>query len=107
MRNELHYDAVVIGAGTAGLVAGLCGLARGNGSPHLAPATIDVLGYAGGPVSEPGRALEELIARRPDHPYARIGRQTVEAAVQWLSGIIADGPLPGYRYVGDMTRSHR
>jgi glycerol-3-phosphate dehydrogenase subunit B len=116
MRNELHYDAVVIGAGTAGLVAGIrlaqngarvCVVARGNGSTHLAPATIDVLGYAPDPVDEPGRALEELIARRPDHPYARIGRQTVEAAVQWLSGLIADGPLPGYRYVGDLARNHR
>ena len=116
MRNELHYDAVVIGAGTAGLVAGIrlaqngarvCVVARGNGSTHLAPATIDVLGYAPDPVAEPGRALEELIARRPDHPYARIGRQTVETAVGWLSGIIADGPLPGYRYAGDLTRNHR
>src|SRR6202008_3430697 len=53
-RGELHYDAVVIGAGTAGLVAGarlaeggarVCVLAKGIGSTHLAPATIDVLGY--------------------------------------------------------------
>ena len=55
MRSELHYDAVVIGAGTAGLVAGarlaeggarVCVLAKGVGSTHLAPGTIDVLGYA-------------------------------------------------------------
>ena len=55
MRGELHYDAVVIGAGTAGLVAGarlaeggarVCVLAKGVGSTHLAPGTIDVLGYA-------------------------------------------------------------
>ena len=53
MRGELHYDAVVIGAGTAGLVAGarlaeggarVCVLAKGVGSTHLAPGTIDVLG---------------------------------------------------------------
>jgi len=113
---SLHYDAVVIGAGTAGLVAGIrlaqngarvCVVARGIGSTHLAPGTIDVLGYAPSRVDEPGRALEELITRRPHHPYARIGRHTVEAAVQWLSGVIADGPLPGYRYVGDLARNHR
>ena len=46
MRGELHYDAIVIGAGTAGLVAGarlaeggarVCVLAKGVGSTHLAP----------------------------------------------------------------------
>ena len=46
MRGELHYDAVVIGAGTAGLTAGarlaeagarVCVLAKGVGSTHLAP----------------------------------------------------------------------
>jgi glycerol-3-phosphate dehydrogenase subunit B len=55
VRGELHFDAVVIGAGTAGLVAAtrlaqegasVCVLAKGIGSTHLAPATIDVLGYA-------------------------------------------------------------
>ena len=66
MRGELHYDAVVIGAGTAGLVAGarlaeggarVCVLSKGIGSTHLAPGTIDVLGYAPARVSSPrGRA---------------------------------------------------
>jgi glycerol-3-phosphate dehydrogenase subunit B len=117
VRSELHYDAVVIGAGTAGLVAGtrlaqngarVCVVARGIGSTHLAPATIDVLGYAGGrAVVDPGRSLEELIAQRPDHPYARIGRPTVEAAAHWLGGVITDGPLPGYRYVGSLSRNLR
>jgi glycerol-3-phosphate dehydrogenase subunit B len=116
MRRELHYDAVVIGAGTAGLVAGIrlaengarvCVVARGIGSTHLAPATVDVLGYTPAVVDEPGRALEELIAGRPEHPYARIGRPVVEAALQWLAGVIADGPLPGYRYVGGLARNHR
>lgn len=116
MRGERHYDAVVIGAGTAGLVAGIrlvqtgarvCVVARGIGSTHLAPATIDVLGYVPSRVDEPARALEELITRRPDHPYARIGRGTVEAAVRWLCDLVASGPLPGYRYTGDLQRNHR
>ena len=49
---ELHFDAVVIGAGSAGLTAAtrlaeggarVCVLAKGIGSTHLAPGTIDVL----------------------------------------------------------------
>ena len=74
MRDELHFDAIVIGAGSAGLVAGtrlaqrgarVCLLAKGIGSTHLAPGTIDVLGYNPDRVEEPGRAVEELISARP------------------------------------------
>jgi glycerol-3-phosphate dehydrogenase subunit B len=114
MRSELHYDAVVIGAGTAGLVAGarlaeggarVCVLAKGVGSTHLAPGTIDVLGYAPARVEEPGRALGELVAARPDHPYALLGVEAVGEALQWLGEKVAAGPLPGYRYVGGLERN--
>jgi glycerol-3-phosphate dehydrogenase subunit B len=115
VRGELHFDAVVIGAGTAGLTAGIrlaqggarvCVLAKGVGSTHLAPATIDVLGYAPDRVDEPGRALGELIAARPDHPYALIGADAVGAALQWFSDEVGGGPQPGYRYVGGLERNH-
>jgi glycerol-3-phosphate dehydrogenase subunit B len=114
MRSELHFDAVVIGAGTAGLTAGIrlaqngarvCVLAKGHGSTHLAPATIDVLGYAPDLVHEPTRALEELIAARPDHPYALVGSDVVAAAVAWFARTAADGPLPGYGYTGSLERN--
>jgi glycerol-3-phosphate dehydrogenase subunit B len=117
MTNELHFDAVVIGAGTAGLVAAtrlaqqgakVCLLAKGIGSTHLAPATIDILGYNPSRVEEPGRAIDELIASGDhDHPYALIGRRAVEDAVAWLIATIAAGPLPGYSYVGSAERNHR
>jgi glycerol-3-phosphate dehydrogenase subunit B len=114
VRSELHYDAVVIGAGTAGLVAGarlaeggarVCVLAKGVGSTHLAAGTIDVLGYAPERVDEPGRALGELIPARPDHPYALLGVEAVGEALQWLGEKVAAGPLPGYRYVGGLERN--
>ncbi|HZE03719.1 MAG TPA: anaerobic glycerol-3-phosphate dehydrogenase subunit GlpB [Solirubrobacteraceae bacterium] len=116
MRGALHYDAVVLGAGTAGLVAGIrlaqagarvCVLAKGIGSTHLSPATIDVLGYVPSRVEEPARALEELIVARHGHPYARIGQHVVEESLRWLAGVVASGPLPGYRYAGDLERNHR
>jgi glycerol-3-phosphate dehydrogenase subunit B len=111
-RRELHFDAVVIGAGTAGLVAGarlaqvgakVCVVAKGIGSTHLAPATIDVLGYAPDRVTEPAAALERLIAERPDHPYALIGIDAVASSLEWLRQTVAAGPLPGYAYVGDLA----
>jgi glycerol-3-phosphate dehydrogenase subunit B len=115
MRSELHFDAVVIGAGVAGLVAAtrlaeggarVCVLAKGVGSTHLAPGTIDVLGYAPERVDEPGRALADLAAARPDHPYALVGAEAVGDALQWFADCVASGPLPGYRYVGSLERNH-
>ncbi len=115
MRGELHFDAVVIGAGTAGLTAAtrlaeggarVCVLAKGVGSTHLATGTIDVLGYAPGGGENTARALAELVASRPDHPYAALGLDTVADAVQWFAERVASGPLPGYRYVGDLDRNH-
>jgi glycerol-3-phosphate dehydrogenase subunit B len=114
VRGQLHYDAVVIGAGTSGLVAGarlaeggarVCVLAKGVGSTHLAPGTIDVLGYDPSRVSSPAGALEQFGAARPDHPYARLGFDAIAEAVRWFSERVAAGPLPEYRYVGDLERN--
>jgi glycerol-3-phosphate dehydrogenase subunit B len=115
VTGERHFDVVVIGAGTAGLVAGarlaeggarVCVVAKGVGSMHLAPGTIDVLGRAPQRVDEPERALADLIAAHPDHPYALLGVDAVAAALPWLAQRIADGPQPGYRYVGGLQRNH-
>jgi glycerol-3-phosphate dehydrogenase subunit B len=113
-RSELHFDAVVIGAGTAGLVAGtrlaqdgaqVCVLAKGVGSTHLAPATIDVLGYAPDRVEAPRAALGQLIATRPDHPYALLGTELVADALSWFAEIVPRGPLPGYVYGGSLEHN--
>jgi glycerol-3-phosphate dehydrogenase subunit B len=112
--SELHFDAVVIGAGTAGLVAGtrlaqegarVAVLAKGIGSTHLAPATIDVLGYAPDRVDAPAPALEQLIADRPDHPYALLGGEVVSDALSWFAELVPSGPLPGYVYGGSLERN--
>lgn len=126
MRSRLHYDAVVIGAGTAGLVAGVrlaqggarvCVLAKGIGSTHLAPGTIDVLGYwtdgrrlTAAPhspelVDSPVAAVPELIAARPDHPYALIGLDAVSESLRWFQSCVEAGPLSGYRYEGGLERN--
>ena len=113
-QSELHFDAVVIGGGTAGLVAGtrlaqdgarVAVLAKGIGSTHLAPATIDVLGYAPDRVDAPGAALEQLIADRPDHPYALLGSEVVSDALSWFAQLVPRGPLPGYVYGGSLERN--
>ena len=116
VRGELHFDAVVIGAGTAGLVAGarlaeggarVCVLAKGVGSTHLAPGTIDVLGYA----PEPGRVAGSG-RWRSSSSRTRTTRTRCSVPTRWprpFDGFrLASrrGPLPGYRYLGDLDHNH-
>jgi glycerol-3-phosphate dehydrogenase subunit B len=114
MRSQLHFDAVVIGGGMAGLTAGtrlaqagakVAVLAKGYGSTHLSPGTIDVLGYTPERVTSPSEALPKLIAERPDHPYALIGVETVAESLSWFGDCVAHGPLPAYTYVGGLERN--
>jgi glycerol-3-phosphate dehydrogenase subunit B len=104
------YDVLVIGAGLAGLTAAtrlaeggarVMVLAKGVGATHLAPGTIDVLGYAPTDrvVERPGEALGAL---GPEHPYGRIGAHAVAASIEWFKAQFAGGPLPGYGYRGDL-----
>jgi glycerol-3-phosphate dehydrogenase subunit B len=112
---ERHVDAVVIGGGTAGLTAGarlaeggarVVVVAKGVGSTHLAPGTIDVLGYDPGRVEAPADALPAFAAAHPEHPYALLGPDAVAPALDWFRARVEAGPQPGYAYVGDLSRNH-
>lgn len=101
--------AVVIGAGLAGLVAGVrlaeggmrvTLVAKGVGSLNLSPGVIDVLGYAPGRVDAPREAIGALVAERPDHPYARIGVDALEESLAWFTDRV-----PQMRYRGDGARN--
>jgi glycerol-3-phosphate dehydrogenase subunit B len=87
------WDAVVIGGGLAGLAAALrvaeagrrvLVVAKGVGGTHLAPATIDVLGYTPEPVDSPARALPAFAEARPGHPYAGLVPGLVAESLAWL-----------------------
>lgn len=108
-----RYDVVVIGAGTAGLVAAtrlaelgaeVCVVAKGVGSTHLAPGTIDVLGYTPQRVDAPVAGIATLVGEHPDHPYALVG-PVIHEAVDWFIATAARGALPGYNYVGSLEHN--
>jgi glycerol-3-phosphate dehydrogenase subunit B len=97
------YDTVVIGAGLAGLTAALrlaeagqrvAVLAKGVGATHLAPPTIDVLGYANGPVGSPAQALPEFAAANPEHPYRQLSTELLRGSLDWFKNRLSD---QGYR----------
>jgi glycerol-3-phosphate dehydrogenase subunit B len=105
----MTYDTVVIGAGLAGLTAALrlaeegqrvAVLAKGVGATHLAPATIDVLGYADGPVESPAEALPQLAAAQPSHPYARLPVDVVRESLDWYRMRLGD-----HGYQGGLDRN--
>jgi len=95
----MTQQTVVIGAGLAGLTAALrltehghrvVVVARGVGATHLAPATVDVLGYVGEEhVERPAASLERLLEVSPDHPYRRATVQTLETSLAWFSARVA------------------
>jgi glycerol-3-phosphate dehydrogenase subunit B len=115
MRPSLNYDVVVIGAGVAGLTtavrlaedgARVCVLAKGVGSTHLAPGTVDVLGYAPERVEDPAAALPAFVAERSGHPYALVGVEAIAPALEWFRAHIDSGPQPSYAYAGELARNH-
>ncbi len=114
MSRSLNYDAVVLGAGVAGLTAAarlaeggakVCVLAKGVGSTHLAPGTVDVLGYDPGRVESPADALPGFIEAHPEHPYALMGVDAIAPALDWFAAKIEHGPQPGFRYLGGLERN--
>jgi len=97
-------DVLVVGIGMSGLTAALrCQeaglsvtlLAKGVGSTHLAPGTIDVLGYGPDLVESPSQALPRFIDGSPEHPYARIGVDALSRSLEWFGE-----RFDAYRYTG-------
>jgi glycerol-3-phosphate dehydrogenase subunit B len=104
-----HHDVVVVGAGVAGLTAAVrlaergarvLVVAKGIGSTHLSPVTVDVLGYDPERVERPLEAVARLVETRPDHPYRLVGAAGISAAVEWFRRCFEQGPLEPYAYVG-------
>ena len=109
-----HHDVIVVGTGLAGLTAAVriaesgarvLVVAKGIGATHLSAGTIDVLGYAPERIERPGEALGALLAAQPGHPYAHVGVEGVEAALDWLQARVADGPLAPYAYTGGLDEN--
>lgn len=101
----MAYDVIVIGAGLAGLLGGLrlaeAGkrvliLAKGHGATHWANGTIGVARGAE-PLVEAAR-----LASAPEHPYARVNTDAIEAATARLRAVCRD---VGYPLTGTLAHN--
>ncbi len=90
---------VVVGAGLAGLVAGIrlaqggarvTVVAAGAGGLHLSPGTIDVLGYAPERVDDTAQGVARLVEENPEHPYAGLAPEPLGAALDWFGEVTAE-----------------
>jgi glycerol-3-phosphate dehydrogenase subunit B len=102
-------DTIVIGAGLAGLMGGLAlaeagrrplVLAKGQGTTHWTSGTVDVWGGRDG--RSPRDELHDLIAARPDHPYARAGVAGLEQALDRFRALMEAARYP---YAGSLERN--
>lgn len=100
-------DLLVIGAGLAGLMTAYQAASRGQkvrvvakgwGATHWHSGCIDVLGYypvdATGPVVDLKTAVAQLIADNPKHPYALVGLDGLQAALESLQALCAEAGYP-------------
>ncbi len=88
----MRYDSIIIGGGLAGLTsaircaeAGLktAAISFGESALTFASGAIDILGhYADGSVVQsPFQAVAELTENNPDHPYSKVGLETLKQSL--------------------------
>jgi len=94
----MSHDVVVIGAGTAGLTAGLrlaqegldvLVVAAGQGCLPISPGVIDVLGYGPERIQAPSSQLPSFIEDHPGHPYALLSISDLARSIEWFKEVAA------------------
>lgn len=104
-------DLLVIGAGLSGLMAAYTAaqagqkvtvIAKGLGSIHWTPATLDLFGYAPdrSAISRPLEMIDRVAQTTPSHPYALLGRDQSVVGVESFRLLMAE---LGLAYVGAST----
>lgn len=103
-------DAIVIGAGIAGLATALrlaeggadvTLVTKGIGGLQLSQGSLDILGYTPQRVTNPLEAIPDHIQAHPNHPYRHFTNDEVAQAASWMRDLLG----PDY-LVGEPTRNY-
>jgi glycerol-3-phosphate dehydrogenase subunit B len=106
---EIRCDLLIIGTGMAGMAAALFAARRGidtlqvgmTGEINFASGLLDLLGVhpvgAKQTLINPWEGIAQLIKDHPQHPYARIGIETIRAGLEEFVAFLNETDLP-YRY---------
>lgn len=110
----MKFDTIIIGGGLAGLVCGIkllqnnqsCAIvSSGQSALHFSSGSFDLLNKLpdGTEVNKPIEAVEQLIATKPKHPYAKMGGETFRSLVSEAKSFF-DGV--GFPTIGDGKTNH-
>lgn len=101
----MNFDTIIIGGGMAGLSCALrcleAGLktaviASGQSALHFSSGSVDVLAKTpdGTHVIDPMTAIDGFSTHYPEHPYATLGRKTVNRAIDWYQTTLSTIGVP-------------
>ena len=101
----MNFDTIIIGGGMAGLSCALrcleAGLktaviASGQSALHFSSGSVDVLAKTpdGTHVVDPMAAIDGFSTHYPEHPYATLGRETVNRAIDWYQATLSTIGVP-------------
>ncbi len=107
-------DVAVIGAGMAGLAAGVFAVNRGLSAARLGSTGdiayttgyLDILGFPHdgcAPCADPRAAVAELLRGNPDHPYGKTAWEDIEGALAEFMDFLAEAGLPYVRRDSNLT----
>lgn len=97
----MKFDTLVIGGGIAGLSSALrcqkagqktAVITTGQSAMHFSSGSIDVLNHLpnGELVTHPFSAMEKMKTQTPQHPYAKLGVESVKESLQWFKKSLKD-----------------
>ncbi len=96
----MKYDCIIIGGGLAGLTCAIkCSseglstavISCGASALHIASGSIDLLGYSSGRylTGDLDTHLDQLIKRKKNHPYAKIGKKCIWESLEFFRQILS------------------
>ncbi|WP_375748624.1 glycerol-3-phosphate dehydrogenase subunit GlpB [Vibrio sp. HN007] len=105
----MNYDVIIIGGGVAGYSAALkclenglktAVISSGQSALHFSSGSVDLLTHSpvtNKPIRKPLNEIQKLESELPAHPYAKLGAQKVEKALNWFQYKMEQQGLPLYK----------